>query len=95
MRLALGTAPPARFIILPMIQPFTPSNSLRSGRSGAFVSASKYVPVGKHVQPARMVESGCEGGHGEPLCADGPSPVGPAAGLRNFDDRHQGALWSG
>ena len=46
MRLALGGAAPALAITLPMILPRTPSRSSRSGRFGAFVSATSTSPFG-------------------------------------------------
>ena len=44
MRLALGTAAPARFITFFMTQPLMPWPS--SGRGGAFVSATSTSPLG-------------------------------------------------
>ena len=46
MRSALGTAAPAFFMKKAMILPFRPSNSSRSGRFGALVSATRTSPLG-------------------------------------------------
>ena len=46
MRSALGTPAPAFFITYPITLPFKPSNSSRSGRLGALVSATNTSPLG-------------------------------------------------
>ena len=71
-----SAAPPARFIILPMIQPFTPSNFLRSGRSGAFVSATRTSPLGSTCSQRGWSSPVAKGATESPSAPTGRAPSG-------------------
>ena len=61
----------------------------RRRRRGAF--GDQHVAIGKHVEPARMIEPIGEAGDAEPCRGNGRRAFGPADGVGDFDGRDQAA----
>ena len=80
MRLALGTAPPARFHEQLHHPALDAARVIRPGRAIGF--GNEYIAVGKHVEPAGVIEAGRVGVHREPgVQPPASSPAGqPLAG---------------